>query len=96
MASDIVERLMACPDIGNARIVAPADRVPEVVVPTSLRDAIRARIESQDAALRKAREDLVKIAKIVGSNRTVGARLARIDALARASLSTLNELLGEG
>jgi hypothetical protein len=36
--SELIERVNQCPDIANARIVMPGDRVPEVVAPASVRD----------------------------------------------------------
>ena len=62
---ELIERLRVCPNIEHARIVSHADRVPECVVPTAVRDeaadaitTLRAEIASRDAALVKAREAL--------------------------------------
>lgn len=51
MTDDLIARAKACPDISHARIVAPEDRVPEVVMPTATRDALCARIATQQDAI---------------------------------------------
>lgn len=43
---DIAERLKQCPRIEDARILAPGDRVAEIVVPVSLRDDILAALSA--------------------------------------------------
>jgi len=94
---DMVERLNAAPLIEHARIVAPADRVPEVVIPVTLRDEAAQRIATLEAAAsnlvkrfdQRAHFAIVNIENGAGSTLKEGFN-QEIEAL-RAALSPTTE-----
>jgi len=95
LGDDVVARLRQCPDISHARIVAPGDRVPEVVVPTTLRDeatATIATLQAEKADLKEQLQFAAELAAERGKNvATLQAKLERVTEAGVKLLDLINE-----